>query len=81
VRKLADLQAHDCVVSRLGPAGSPWRLQGPRGIEEVAVAGPISADDFAAIRRLCLAGLGVALHVPVRVSLLREHLLREMAAQ
>jgi hypothetical protein len=49
---------------------------GPRGIEGVAVAGPISADDFAAIRRLCLAGLGVALHVPVRVSLLRE-----MAAQ
>jgi DNA-binding transcriptional LysR family regulator len=117
-RKLSDLREHDCINYR-GAAGIfPWRLQGPRGVEEVAVNGPITADDFGAVRRLAIAGLGIALmpdtplksdlaggrlvrvlpgyalrgpavyvvspplrHVPARVSLLRDHLVRAMIAQ
>jgi DNA-binding transcriptional LysR family regulator len=116
-RKLSDLRAHDCIMYR-GAAGIlPWRLQGSRGVEEVAVSGPITADDLGAVRRLALAGLGIALmpaqplradsasgrllrvlpgyelrgpaiyvvspplrHVPARVSLLRDHLVRALTA-
>jgi DNA-binding transcriptional LysR family regulator len=96
----------------------PWRLTGPRGVEQVTVSGPITADDLIAVRNLCLAGLGIALmplvavlpdvergtllrvlpghaargnalyivsppllHVPTRVALLREHLVREITAR
>jgi DNA-binding transcriptional LysR family regulator len=116
-RKLSDLRGHDCITYRSAAGNLPWRLQGSRGVEEVAVSGPITADDFSAVRRLVLAGLGIALmpdqplkpdlaagrlvrvlpghalrgpgiyvvspplrHVPARVSLLREHLVRAMIA-
>jgi DNA-binding transcriptional LysR family regulator len=116
-RKLADLRAHDCITYRSPTGTFPWRMQGSRGVEEVTVSGPITADDFGAVRRLTLAGLGIALmpdrpltsdlasgrllrvlpgyalrgpaiyvvspplrHVPARVSLLRDHLLRGIAA-
>jgi len=117
-KRLSDLGGHDCILHRSSRGLLPWRLSGPRGVEQVTVAGPITVDDLGSVRHLCLSGLGVALmplmvvrldlergtlvrllpgygtkgaalhlvsppllHVPTRVKLLREHLLREVAAR
>jgi DNA-binding transcriptional LysR family regulator len=117
-RRLSDLAQHACVLHRTAIGFLPWRLTGPRGVEQVTVTGPITVDDLGSVRHLCLGGLGVALmplnvvrrdvergtlirvlpgyagkgaavyvvsppllHVPTRVSLLRDHLLRELAAR
>jgi DNA-binding transcriptional LysR family regulator len=117
-RRLADVARHDCVLHRTGRGLVPWRLQGPRGFERVAVDGPITADDLGTVRLLTLAGLGIALmpniavladvtagrlvrvlpayalrgtalsmvspplrHVPARVTLLRDFLVRELSAR
>ncbi len=116
-KRLSDLGGHDCVLHRTARGFLPWRLTGPRGVEQVTVAGPITVDDLGSVRHLCLEGLGIALmpliavridlergtlvrvlpgyaskgaalyvvsppllHVPVRVRLMREHLLREITA-
>ena len=117
-RRLSDLAQHDCVLHRTATGFLPWRLTGPRGVEQVTVTGPITVDDLGSVRHLCLGGLGIALmplpvvrhnlergtlvrvlpgyagkgaavyvvsppllHVPTRVTLLRDHLLRELAAK
>jgi DNA-binding transcriptional LysR family regulator len=117
-RKLADLAGHDCIVFRSPNGGPTWRLHGPRGVEQVTVEGPITTDDMGSVRRLAIAGLGVALvptvavepdvargalvrvlpghalrgpamfvvspplrHVPARVALLRDFLIRELTAR
>jgi DNA-binding transcriptional LysR family regulator len=66
-RRLSDLAAHDCIVYRSGGELMPWRLTGPRGMEQVSVRGPITADDLGSIRLLALAGLGVSLFPDVVV--------------
>src|SRR5206468_5106856 len=60
-RNLAALALHDCVLHKTSQAASPWRLTGPRGVERVAVTGPVVADDLGSVRLLTLAGLGIAL--------------------
>ena len=60
-RRLTDLAAHDCIVYRTGIELMPWRLMGPRGMEQVSVAGPITADDLGIVPALTLAGLGISL--------------------
>src|SRR4051812_46122841 len=114
-RSFASLATHDCVVYRSPNGAQRWRLAGPRGVESVDAAGPITADDLGTVRLLAIAGAGIALmpdiavrsdvergdlvrvlpsyalrgapvhlvsvplrHVPVRVKLLRDYLLREI---
>ena len=45
----------------------PWRLMGPRGIEQVSVSGPITADDLGTVKSLTLAGLGISLFPDILV--------------
>ena len=114
-RTFAALTTHDCVLHKAATGLHPWRLTGPRGVERVAVTGPIVADDLGSVRQLAIAGVGIAFipntfvradvergalvrvlpayalrgapvhlvsvplrHVPVRVKLLRDFLLREI---
>ena len=114
-RTFAALATHDGVLHKAATGLHPWRLTGPRGVERVAVTGPIVADDLGSVRQLAIAGVGIALmpntvvrgdvergalvrvlpayalrgapfhlvsvplrHVPVRVKLLRDFLLREI---
>jgi DNA-binding transcriptional LysR family regulator len=117
-RRFSDLKAHDCVLHRSARGILPWHLSGPRGIERVAVSGPITADDLGSVRLLTLSGVGIALmpdmlvsadvqrgalvrvlpryamrgavaylvsaplrHVPARVTLLRDFLMRGVTAR
>jgi DNA-binding transcriptional LysR family regulator len=66
-RRLSDLTAHDCIVYRTEGELMPWRLTGPRGLEQVSVHGPITADDLGSIRLLVLSGLGISLFPDVVV--------------
>ena len=114
-RRFSELALHDAVVYKSASGILPWRLSGPRGVEQVAVTGRVVADDLATVRLLALGGLGIALlpdaavrtdlergalarvlpayvlrgaavhlvsvplrHVPTRVKLLRDFLLREI---
>lgn len=60
-RRLQDLAEHDCILFRAAAGIVPWRLSGPRGVEQVSVEGPAIADDFGAVRALAISGVGVAL--------------------
>jgi DNA-binding transcriptional LysR family regulator len=57
LRSLAD---HDCLIAGR-PASASWALTGPRGTEEVKVAGRVGANTARALLQSCLAGLGIAL--------------------
>jgi DNA-binding transcriptional LysR family regulator len=56
----AELPAHDCVVFRSQHGKGEWRLSGPGGEEVVEVTGPIAADDLFFVRKVALAGGGIA---------------------
>lgn len=61
-RRMADLARHTCVLHRSSAAGlMPWRLSGPRGIEQASPVGPITADDLGVVLLMTVAGLGIAL--------------------
>jgi DNA-binding transcriptional LysR family regulator len=60
-KRLADLTKHDCVLHRTARGVFPWRLNGPRGPELVAVSGVATVDSFQFVRGLVVAGVGIAL--------------------
>jgi DNA-binding transcriptional LysR family regulator len=62
---LQDLLSHDCVISAHPSGHATWRLVGPKGEEEVQVAGRFSANTAQALRKAAVAGLGIALLPPV----------------
>jgi DNA-binding transcriptional LysR family regulator len=64
-RTLQDLLSHDCVISAHPSGHATWRLVGPKGEEEVQVAGRFSANTAQALRKAAVAGLGIALLPPV----------------
>jgi DNA-binding transcriptional LysR family regulator len=66
-KTLADLAQHDCVLFRGRRGRSGWELLGPKGLEKVDVTGLVSADDFAFVRQMLLAGAGIGL-IPWTVS-------------
>jgi DNA-binding transcriptional LysR family regulator len=60
-RRVADLARHECVLYRAPGGAARWRLEGPRGAEEVAVQGRVETDEYAFVRAVVEAGLGLAL--------------------
>jgi DNA-binding transcriptional LysR family regulator len=60
-KTVEDLSGHDCVLFRARRGRASWELTGPKGVERVEVSGPVSADDFAFVRQLLLAGGGIGL--------------------
>ncbi|MEK6354165.1 MAG: LysR family transcriptional regulator [Burkholderia cenocepacia] len=57
-RELAD---HDCLTVSSRQGRSMWRLQGPRGTQEISIDGRFSVNDMRVVMQACLAGLGIAL--------------------
>jgi DNA-binding transcriptional LysR family regulator len=60
-RTLAQLASHSCIVLRGNAGVVPWRLQGPRGLEEVRIDGSVTVDGMVASRAAVNAGLGIGL--------------------
>jgi DNA-binding transcriptional LysR family regulator len=60
-RTLAQLAQHSCIVLRGNAGVIPWRLAGPRGVEEIRVHGSVTVDGMAASRAAVNAGLGIGL--------------------
>jgi DNA-binding transcriptional LysR family regulator len=58
---VASLAEHRCVLFRPERGGTIWRLDGPEGLIEQAVRGPIGGDDYLFVRAVALWGAGVAL--------------------
>lgn len=60
-KSVAELASHDCVLFRARRGRTTWELTGPKGVERVDVSGRVSADDFAFVRQMLLAGGGIGL--------------------
>lgn len=60
-RTLRELADHDCLTisNRLGR--NTWRLQGPRGTQEVSIDSRFAVNDMRVLAQACTAGLGIAL--------------------
>jgi DNA-binding transcriptional LysR family regulator len=68
--KVADLASHTGLALQLAGASRPlpWWLQGPRGLLEMPVTGPLRVNDFLALAEACCAGMGLA-QLPLVVAL------------
>ena len=60
-RTLRDLAEHDCLTISNRHGRSMWRLQGPRGSQEVAINSRFAVSDMRVLAQACKAGLGIAL--------------------
>jgi DNA-binding transcriptional LysR family regulator len=60
-RTLRELAGHDCLTISNRQGRSTWRLQGPRGSQEVSVNSRFAVNDMRVLAQACEAGLGVAL--------------------
>jgi DNA-binding transcriptional LysR family regulator len=60
-RNVADLARHECLRYRGRTGLLPFRLDGPRGVEQVEVTGSVVCDNMLFLRALVLAGAGLAL--------------------
>jgi DNA-binding transcriptional LysR family regulator len=60
-REPSELVDHECIVHRVTPSDSEWRLIGPEGTVSVTVHGALSTNNHAAVRGAALGGLGIAL--------------------
>lgn len=60
-RTLRELAQHDCLTIANREGRSTWRLQGPRGSQEVQVQGRFAVNDMRVLVQACIAGLGIAL--------------------
>ena len=56
-----ELVNHECIVHRVTPTDSEWRLVGPTGAVNVEVHGMISTNNHEAVRAAALGGLGIGL--------------------
>ncbi len=64
---LAALTEHDCITTAPQTGRALWRLDGPDGMEEIAVGGRFCANTMHALLKATLADLGIAL-VPAIMS-------------
>ena len=60
-RKLAELAAHDCVVSVPAGESTTWRLIGQDGPASIAVTGRFSANTGQAQKKAAISNLGICL--------------------
>ncbi|MBY8605512.1 MAG: LysR family transcriptional regulator [Burkholderia sp.] len=56
-----ELAGHDCLTVSSRQGRSMWRLQGPRGTQEISIDGRFSVNDMRVVIQACIAGLGIAL--------------------
>jgi DNA-binding transcriptional LysR family regulator len=60
-RTLRELAEHDCLTISNRQGRSLWRLQGPRGSQEVSIKSRFAVSDMRVLAQACKAGLGIAL--------------------
>ncbi len=60
-KTLAALSGHECLGFRTSRGRATWSLVGPEGPENIEVDCQMSADDFAFLRSLLMAGGGIGL--------------------
>jgi DNA-binding transcriptional LysR family regulator len=60
-KSVKELASHDALLFRARRGRASWQLSGPKGVEKVDVSGRVSADDFAFVRQMMLAGAGIGL--------------------
>ena len=60
-RRLAQIAGHECVLYRGDGETMIWKLTGPQGDEQVTVRGRADSDEFAFVRAMVVAGLGIGL--------------------
>ncbi|WP_051749020.1 LysR family transcriptional regulator [Nevskia soli] len=63
-----ELKGHECLTGSSRHNAVTWQLQGPKGVEEVAVSGPFRANNASSLMRACIAGLGIALLPEILIS-------------
>ena len=59
-RTLRALAEHDCLTIANRQGRSTWRLQGPRGSQEVPITSRFAVNDMRVLAQACVAGLGIA---------------------
>src|ERR1700746_3567360 len=60
-RTLRELAEHDCLTISNRQGRTTWRLQGPRGSQEVSINSRFAVNDMRVLAQACIAGLGIAL--------------------
>jgi DNA-binding transcriptional LysR family regulator len=60
-RTLRELAEHDCLTISNRQGRNTWRLQGPRGSQEVSINSRFAVNDMRVLAQACKAGLGIAL--------------------
>ncbi|OAJ57348.1 LysR family transcriptional regulator [Paraburkholderia ginsengiterrae] len=60
-RTLRELADHDCLTISTRQGRNTWRLQGPRGTQEVSINSRFAVNDMRVLTQACVAGLGIAL--------------------
>lgn len=60
-RTLRELTEHDCLTISNRQGRNTWRLQGPRGSQDVSVNSRFAVNDMRVLAQACAAGLGIAL--------------------
>src|ERR1700761_3293487 len=60
-RTLRELADHDCLTISNRQGRNAWRLQGPRGSQEVPVKSRFAVNDMRVLTQACVAGLGIAM--------------------
>lgn len=60
-RTLRELAGHDCLAISSRQGRNTWRLQGPRGSQEVSINSRFAVNDMRVLAQACKAGLGIAL--------------------
>ena len=60
-RTLRELAEHDCLTISNRQGRNSWRLQGPRGSQEVSINSRFAVNDMRVLAQACIAGLGIAL--------------------
>ncbi len=60
-RTLRELAQQDCLTISNRQGRNTWRLQGPRGAQEVPIKSRFAVNDMRVLTQACIAGLGIAL--------------------
>ncbi|QBR03489.1 LysR family transcriptional regulator [Paraburkholderia pallida] len=60
-RTLRELAEHDCLTISSRQGRNTWRLQGPRGSQDVSINSRFAVNDMRVLAQACIAGLGIAL--------------------